>query len=414
MQILAPFVFLLGIHALPLPAQDPPLVVKTSSHEVAVGVLVRFGSFDFPPVLGPGEHHVMTLGEGGIKVVTSEGDAPLLQIEARPPALMAMYSDQMAQFRGVARSAGILALGQQGIQPGFAVQIIETIIGFPNQIEALSLTLTGDPQAPQAGYHAELTLAPGADTWFASLVDALAPASAGAPVLVNPNAMVQGTVAMALKTQEPLAPFMTLIEAMTRKSGEDKQSYMEMVQKSFDNMTGVGALTWDLESGMRIISGLKDPAAMKEILHDPGYMELVNLGLWGTPGVEIDHQIDLFEHRGVQVHKATIEMPAAMGIPNPLMPEGKVESHFAIAGNYSLDTSFGASDADIRQLIDLVLDRKIKPAPLPGDVLGTVSIQLAEYVKLMGAAMPPVDIPDIVRIDLAKADGQLVVRVDIK
>ena len=168
MQILAPLVFLLGIHALPLPAQDPPLVVKTSSHEVAVGVLVRFGSFDFPPVLGPGEHHVMTLGEGGIKVVKSEGDAPLLQIEARPPALMAMYSDQMAQFRGIARSAGILALGQQGIQPGSAVQIVEAIIGFPNQIEALSLTLTGDPQAPQAGYHAELTLAPSADTWFGS------------------------------------------------------------------------------------------------------------------------------------------------------------------------------------------------------------------------------------------------------
>ncbi len=66
-----------------------------------------------------------------------------------------------------------------------------------------------------------------------------------------------------------------------------------------------------------------------------------------------------FEHRGVQVHKMTMDL----GVPNPLTPTGAMESYYAVAGNYSLTTSY--SDAGgMKALIDSVLDNKVKSAPV--------------------------------------------------
>ena len=116
-----------------------------------------------------------------------------------------------------------------------------------------------------------------------------------------------------------------------------------------------------------------------------------------------------FEHRGVQVHKMTMDL----GVPNPLTPTGAMESYYAVAGNYSLTTSY--SDAGgMKALIDSVLDNKVKLHPMPGNTLATFSMQFAGFLNMMGGGLPMGDMPESMNMDLSKSNGQVLIKMDMK
>ena len=205
---------LLSALAFPLSAQDSPLVVKTSDVELAIGMMSSFGSLDPLPDLGEGQHYVLTLGEDGFQAATDGGDAGLMQIEAKPGPLMQMFSNEIAQYQGMAQGLMMISMGQQGMKPAEVAAMVQGLMDFPNQVELLILKVTGDLYAPEQGLAAELSLAPKDGTWFASLTDSLTQVSTGAPVLEDPGAALQGTMGLGLKSTEPLEPIMALFAGM--------------------------------------------------------------------------------------------------------------------------------------------------------------------------------------------------------
>lgn len=395
----------------PLTAQDSPLVVRTSDPGVAMGLQSQFGAFEPMPSLESGQHYVLTLGEGGIEVTTGSGDVGLMQVDARPGPLMEMFSEEIDQYLAMGRMMAMMSLGQQGIDPGDAMGMIQGVLGFPNQIESLGLQITGDPTDPEQGFTAELSLEPTGQSWFATLVDALAPVSSGAPVLDVDGAM-QGSLALGMKSTEPIAPFMSVLSAFGSGSDEDKAKRLKILQKTFDIMTGAMAMGWDLGGGgMQMIAALKDADAMREIMADPAYAEWTASGA-GAAGMEVDYEAEAFEHRGVKVAKMSVDLG---GMPNPLAPGGTFQSFYAVAGDYSLTSTYATDDASIKALIDSVLDQKVKRSPLPGNSLGTFTVQVADVADMfVPGGVGGGDTPETLAVQLDKVSGKLVIRVDVK
>ena len=399
----------------PLAAQDSPLVVRTADTGVASGLQSQFGAFQPLPPLEAGQHYVLTLGGNGIAVTSGSGDVGLMQIDARPGALMEMFSDQIDQYLGMGRAIAMMTLSQQGIKPGPAMEVIQGVLDFPNQIQSLGVRITGDPDAPEQGFAAELSLEPVARTWFAGLVSALAPVSAGAPDLDIGGAM-RGSLALGMTSTAPLAPFVSFLSAFGSGSDADKENRMQILQKSLDLMTGAVGMGWDLGGGgMQLITALEDADAMRALMADSAYAEWATSSMGGASGMEVDYEPDAFEHRGVKVAKMSVEMGGmAAGMASPIAPDGKFQSYYAVAGDYSLTSTYATSDASIKALIDSVLDQKVKRTPLPGNMLASFTMRVADFAAMFAGGMPLGDAPETLALQLDKSDGRLVLRVDVK
>ncbi len=166
-------------------------------------------------------------------------------------------------------------------------------------------------------------------------------------------------------------------------------------------------MSWNLEGGgIQSIRGLRNPEAAAELLSDPNYQELTMS--FGTEGFEVDSEPNALEYRGVQVHKMT------RNSSNPFMPPRVQENYYAVAGDYFLATTYAPDAERIKALIDSVLDKEVKLAPLPGNTLWTMSMQFAGFMNMMGVGELMGEIPESVNIELAKSDGQLVIKMDMK
>jgi hypothetical protein len=322
---------------------------------------------------------------------------------------MELFSDQIARYQGMAQGMMMMSLGQQGVKPADVAAMAQALMDFPKQVETLNLKVTGDPANIQQGFSAELGLVPKQGSWFASLVDAVTQVSSGAPVLSDAGAALQMTMGLNLESLEPLTPLLDMLSGIGASSEEEKNKRRDMMRETYGNATGAMSMSWNLEGGgMQIIRGLRDPEAVAKLLSDPSYQELTMS--FTAASYEMDYEFNALEHRGVQVHKWTMDM----GFPNPLMPDGAMESYYAVAGDYSLATMYAPGADGIVKLIDLVLDKQVRLAPLPGDALATMSLHIAGYLNMMGVGLPMGEMPESVNIELAKSDGQLLLRMDMK
>ena len=124
----------------------------------------------------------------------------------------------------------------------------------------------------------------------------------------------------------------------------------------------------------------------------------------------MEREAEVFEHRGVPVSAVTLWVEVIRGLPSPLMQDGKMVSYYAVAGNYGLVCNYAANPDGIKGLIDSVLDRKVKLAPLAGNTLGTFSVKAESLEKMFpGHTFGGMYSSDL-KIELSKANGRLVLK----
>jgi hypothetical protein len=413
----------LGALALPLAAQDAavatatgsPVVLKTSSPELANRLLQRHAKQE-PKKLESGQMLVLTLDDGGQpQVAVEQGDAGLMQLQARPARLMEVYADKINEIRGMAQGMGTFVLSQQGIQAKDAISIIHAVFDFPNQIDSATLIVTGNPEEPQEGFDGSLTLTAKPETWFGRLIDAVQPEPSGAPKLEQSGAVMSAALAVKCADHSVFKPILDVFAGMGSKTAEEKVKHEKYVDLSFKSADGTMAFAWNPASGgMQIVSGLADPDAVRKMWDDPDYQKWSEAQARSNPMVEVEADFDAFQHRDVKVGKTLLTMEDT-GMPNPLFKDGKAETYMAIAGKYTLLSMFGSSDEAIKQMIDGALDGKIGRKALGTDVLGMMSIKAAELADQMSEGRAnSEEIPENIDVTLGRSGKSLTLKFHAK
>ena len=404
----------------PLASQDAspasPLVIKTSFADVASELIdgdLFEGDRDLPD-LARGEHYVLTLDDGGrMHVDTSQGNAGLIAIHARPALLMEQFDEQVSATRQKIQGLAVLALGQRGMKSTEAIKSVRAAFELPSQIDVLTVKVTGDPDRPEDGYDSSAELIPVVDTWLDAFVSALRQSKKGAPVLDSSDAMMTLSAAVEVESLDLLDPFADFLAAMGAKSKADIEKYREFALTTLECSSGEIGVAWSSGGGMLSISSLRDAKRMKELQADPSYQEWVVKQARSNPSIDAEFDAAALEHRGVQVAKTTMLMD--MPIPSPLFEDGEMVSFAGVAGNYSLQWMFGAGESDVKQVIDTVLDQKIEHAQLPETILFAVNLRIAEIADYVTGGMVPVDeIPEVFEAKLGKVGGALTCNLRIR
>ena len=402
----------------PLVAQAP-LVVKTTFEDLAYHLLEGLGSEADLPRLEAGMVWQITLDDGGAASVQAvQGSVGLAEVEARPAQLMTIFSAQVGQARSMAQGFGAMGLGQAGIKTAEAVKIISSVFDFPKQIALARVIVDGDPDHPAQGWDVSLTLTPADDTWLAGLMKAMKPSGMGAPVIGNDGAAMRFQFdADWAALSEPFGVFNELMASMGSKSEEDAERRLPMMQKYWHTIgAGGAAMNWDLGGGgMAFAISLADPDAMKALYAAPEFLAWTKDMQQMAPGQEAEVTPNAFTHRGVNMLKSVVTTENEhMAAQNPLMKDGKMVGYNAIAGNY-LVSSVGGSDSDVKALVDLILDGKLKNQMLPVNTLAVMHVNLPEFIDVMSQGRAPAnEIPESVRVDITNVSGNLGIRVVVR
>ena len=390
------------------------LVITTTDPMVAMGIQRMFDAGDGVPEIGDGKALVLSLDDGG-KLSTREAAAGAwLTIEAKPAVLMKTFKQPVTRARMQAGMIGGMALGQAGIDAEAIDDIMDAVFDFPNQIEAMTVSI---PRRYEAGQQMDIDvdLMPKTDTWFNSLVVALKPHAAGLRRLPGKGAMMQVDADFDFAAVLPqLTPMVDKMTVMMISEEALRTKAIALMKGYYKSLAGPMSMTFDFRDGMRATMELSDPAAMNAALTDPTFAEITKASSDMTGGVA-EITPNAITHRDIGVTSTVVELDDVG--PNPLTKDGQTESFSAIAGNAMVVSSFGDAASNVKSLIDQVLDNKLKRTPL--GKLMTMSLDLGKMVdfigEMSGGQGPDAnDIPAGVNMGLAKTDKGLHIEVRIK
>jgi hypothetical protein len=403
----------------PEPAQQtaavsPMLVVKTNRDDVAMMAAMSFDYVDELPDVSDGGHYVLSLGTDKKLTVTSgTGDVGTLQVVAEPGLLMEAFAEDIEGGRAMMRGALTMGFQEGGMSPKDAAALVKDILEFPRQLQRITLRLDGDPDMfPEDPLDVTLDIDPKAGSPFAALVGKLTPSSQGVPTLAAAGAIMTMQLSLDPKGLDAaFAPFKRLTAGVLASGEEHQKAWNEIFDKSLALYDGGMAWVFGEGMAMQALVGVRDLGQVRELMTSEAYLEAMKNPKLSNRDMEVEIDVDALEHREIKLTRSKV----TGGPANPMAPDGTMESFVGAAGSY-LVMSMGGGPAKATQLIDAILDQKVKRTPLAGGVLAQMTMDVA---GLMAVAAPqmgglPPDAPSGVAVSVLQREGGLRVKVGIE
>lgn len=361
--------------ALALAAQDtrpaPALTCRTADEELAEDIVSPFerGQALALPKLARGQHWVIRMDQDGVVEVTAAtGEVAMLELEARPAALLDIYADEVDQVRRLATGAGMLSLQALGMSAREAAGLMKTIFEFPKQISLVQSKFRA--RRPEfTTFDLELLLTPVAESGFENLCRLLKPNPRGVPVLAEENAMHLAVSLDAPALRKELAPLLTRLARMFVKA--DAEAAVAVMRQATDLSDGTFAGAYGPLGNMTFANGITDTAAWQQLVESPEYARFAASSLAGG-GVE--YTPEALRHAGVRVGRTVVTMPESMPV-SPGIPGGKVTQFSCAVANLALTA---ATQGEIEALIDAAAAGRIARRPLPDNAVVEFTIRLAD------------------------------------
>lgn len=398
-------------------ASQSALVIRTDAPTVAMGVLSSFGSEEDLPELSEGQVFVLSLDDGGAVNVRAGEGSGWLDIQARPPQLMEIFAEQVAQYRQMGQMIGGMMMAQQGMDPEATNRVIAALFDFPKQVETLSLRIPSNPEET-GGLDLSLGLSPLADTGFDQFVTSLKSASGGVRKLPGKGAMIRGDFNVDLSAiHDEVQTLSELFGTMGIQDAELKEQTLDLNRRFAETMTGTGSFLFGAD-GLRFLAGAKQPDALKALLHSEAYAEAYIAGAEASGQAKATMEPIAFEHGDVAVSRTVVEFDDPSAVP--FVDDGIVRVFSAVAGDSLVITGFGTDpDATVKALIDDVLADRIPAEALDKGVLARFEIDLpalAEMMSEFGDGQPAPDEGMPARLDmvLSKQNRTLTLQVKAK
>lgn len=374
-------------------AQGPALVMKTVEARVAMQTAAMFDHFDNLPEQPEGGHYVLSLGaDKKVAVTVGAGDAGLIDLVADPSALMAIYAEEIEGVLPMLRGGLTMALQQSGMQPKDVALIVRDMLDFPNQLAKVVLKVVGGPDSGDEssvkmfgkdGIDATCAVEGKPGSAFERFVGLCKPSSQGAPVLPATNAMMSMSFSLAPESLAAMfAPFRELALTMFTKDEAQKKDFGALYDQWLALYDGGVVATVGEGMRMRMLIGVLDSAKLGETLTSETYLSMMRNQRMPDPDMEVEVTPEGLEHRGTKLGKSRI----SGGEPNPMMPDGAMDSYFGAIANYMVMTMNGG-EASAKDLMDTVLDKKVKRAPLPGNSIVRMDVDIAAFVPQMNPAI---------------------------
>ncbi len=368
------------------PAAGPVLVLKTSDAGIAHHLGAALGYRDDLPDAPVDSHYVVSLGaDHTCTVKTDSGSVDLFELTADPAALMDLFADQIEARKPMVRGALTVGMQQAGMSAKDAAKLLEDVFAFPRQLQLLTLKVVGDPMAiPDTGLDVTLDVAARSGSGFASLVDKLAPCAQGAPDLRSEHALLQFQLSLAPAAMAAIfQPFRDFVVGMTNKGEEQRKRAAAMYDQWSGMYDGGVSMMLDEPFGARMLIGVLDGDKLRQLMVSEDYLAMVREQQMPNRDLETEVTPDAFEHRGAKFVKTRV----SGGDPNPMMPDGAIETRSAVVGN-TLLMAMGGGDAAAKALVDGVLDGKAKRVPLPDAAVVSLTMDVR---RLLQAVMASVD-----------------------
>ncbi len=176
-----------------------------------------------------------------------------------------------------------------------------------------------------------------------------------------------------------------------------------------DTPPGGGAFSLDGGMGMNMLIGFLDAGDLAALIGGTEYLTMLRSMTPQTRDMEVEITPDAFEHRGVKYLKTLVTND---GAPNPMMPNGVMESYAGAVGSYMVAA---ATAAVTKQITDSVIDHKIQRAALPDGAVLTVDVRLGAMMKAMAASLRGMasgeGLPEQVGLTVVPSGRQLSLRV---
>lgn len=392
-------------------ATGPILVLKTSEPQLAeMAAMMGFGHMDELPAPPADGHYVLSVGgDKKLAVTTGAGAVGLLDLQLEPGPLMDAYQQEIEDNLPMLRGALTLGLQQGGFTAKEAATFFKDLLEFPRQLAKVSLRVTGDPEAiADEGMDVVVDLQGKAGSTFAAVVEKLAPSSQGAPSLGGAKGLMDFQMSLS---PDGLASLFAPMRELTLGFMANGEEHRARAGAMYDKWIGLydGGMSMSFGAGMRgrMLIGVLDGAKLREELASPDYVTLIENQRLPSRDAEVEVTPDAFEHRGVRVLRSRIT-----GLEeNPMMPDGKMETHLGAVGNY-LAMAIGGAEADAKALIDAVSDQKITRAPLADGALLRMAIDMRGFMEmaLAGSGMnadPGDDMPSSMTMVLTRSGATL-------
>lgn len=405
-------------------AQGPALVLKTGEAIVAMQTAAMFDHFDDLPEQPEGGHYVLSLAaDKKLAVTVGAGEAGLIDLVADPSALMAVYAEELEGLLPMARGALTMALQQAGMKPKDAAPWVKGVLDFPKQLQKVALKVVGGPDSGDGssvtmfgkdGIDATFAVEgkPGSNfEWFVGLCK---PSSQGAPVLPATNPAMSMSFSLAPESVAAmLAPFRDLSLTMFTKDEAQKKEFGAIYDQWIALYDGGVVASMGEGMRMRMLIGVLDGAKLSETLTNETYLAMMRNQTLPDPDMEVEVTADALEHRGTKLGKSRV----SGGEPSPMMPDGAMESYFGAIANYMVMTLNG-DEASAKDLIDTVLDKKVKRAPLAGDSIVHMDVDLATFMPQLNPAIGQGGandrMPQRMGLSVAAVGNALQVRMNLK
>lgn len=364
----------------PTVAQGPALVLKTSDYTVAAQAAAMFDRIGDLPQMPDGGHLVLSLGaDKALAVTTGSGDVGLADLVADPAALMELYAEELEGVLPMARGALTMGFQQAGLQPKDAARSVANVLDFPKQLQKVVLKVTGGQSTGGIDSTFAIEGKPGSD--FEKFVGLCKPSSQGAPVLATKGAAMVMSFSLAPDALAAMfAPMRELALSMITKDEAQRKEFGALYDQWMALYDGGACVSVGEGMRMSMLIGVLDGAKIRQMLSSEAYLAVMRDQKLPDPDMKVEVSADGFEHRGTKLGKQKL----SGGEPNPMMPDGVMESYFGAVGNYML-MAMNGSEAGAKEIVDAVLDQKVKRAPLAGDAILRLDLDLEALVQQMNA-----------------------------
>jgi len=362
-------------------ASGPVLVLKTSESQLAeTAAMMAFGHMDELPEPPADGHYVLTLGsDKKLSVTTGAGDVGLLDLMVEPGPLMDAYAQEIEDGLPMVRGAMTVGLQQGGFTAKEAAGFFKELLAFPRQLAKVSLRVTGDPEAiADEGMDVVLDVDGKAGSTFAGVVEKLTPSSQGAPSLAGAGGLMQMQMSLSPEGLTALfAPMRDLVVGFMA-NGDERRERTAVIYDGWMSLYD-GGLSMTFGEGMRgrMLIGVLDGDKLRALMASAEYLEMLQNQRVPNRDVEIEVTPDAFEHRGVKMMRSR-----TTGLePNPMMPDGKMETHLGVVGSY-VAMALGGDESDAKALVDAVSDQKVSRAPLADGALLRFVVDLRGFMEM--------------------------------
>lgn len=399
-------------------AVSPAIVLATTDPSIGIGFHTEYnGEGELPDL--PLDHHFAFVlsSDGKLKSETRSGDIGYLKATLHPNALLKLYQEQIDESWETIRDSGALGLTQVGISAKQAAILMRGVRTFPEQIQAIDITVSQNPLTRVTGMRVGVQVRPTKGSWLSGFAARLRPHPQGALSFKKQNAMLAMSCAVETSGLQdlisPLTSVFAQVGARNKKQRTNNESILNKLFREFDGRFTSSGNPYG--GGVYTIAGIRNPEVTADFLKGGDYAEYMTAVGRGSRLVTLDAEVERisFSHREVPVTKTTIISEHDI---TPTLPSGDQVSFSAVAGRHLISTT-NFKPAKIKSLIDASLDQKIQRKPVPDNALAIVDVRLMDLLDTIGPAGNPFDgledSPEKLRISLDSKGGSLNLRIII-